>query len=204
MKNQVFIIKGGDSFDSYEDYIKYLKDFKIENLNRFREKRWKENTQKDLGEDFEVIVLEMPNSFNAKYLEWKIWFDKFVPLMNQEVVLVGHSQGGIFLVKYLSENDFSKKILGLHIISAPFDNEGSDGWSLDDFALTDSINDLQKKCENISLYQSRDDEVVPFSSIKKYKEKIPNATKYIFEDRGHFNQTHFLELLENIKRDFIK
>ena len=203
MKKQVVVIKGGDSFDTYEDYLTYLKDFKLENLDRFREKRWKENMNKDLGEDFDVIVLEMPNSLNAKYLEWKIWFDKFIPLLNEELVLVGHSQGGIFLIKYLSENNFPKKLLGLHVVSAPFDAVGSDGWSLADFILTDSISSLQDKYENISLYQSKDDDIVPFHNIGKYKEKIANAVEYVFEDRGHFSQKSFPELIENIKKDFI-
>lgn len=201
-KKQVILIKGGDAFDTYEDYLKFLKEFEIENLDRFREKRWKENIKDDLGADFDVIVLEMPNSLNAKYIEWKIWFDKFVPLMNQEVVLVGHSQGGIFLIKYLSENNFTKKLLGLHLISSPIDTEGSDGWSLADFTLSESILNLTENFKNINLYHSEDDDVVPFSALRKYKEKIPNAKEFKFKDRGHFNQTHFPELVENIIEDF--
>ncbi len=202
MKKQVVVIKGGDSFNTYEEYLEYLKNFILENLNRFRGKRWKENLQKDLGENFDVIVLEMPNSLNAKYLEWKIWFDKFEPLLNDELVMVGYSQGGIFLIKYLSENNFSKKVRGLHIVSAPFDDEGSDGWSLADFALTDAIDSIKEKYEKVFLYQSKDDDIVPLGNIKKYKEKIPNAVEYVFEDRGHFNQESFPELVENIKKDF--
>lgn len=202
MKKQVFVIKGGDAFDTYEDYLKFLRELEMENLDRFRETRWKENLQSDLGGDFDVIVIAMPNSFNSKYVEWKIWFDKFIPLMNEEVVLVGHSQGGIFLAKYLSENNFPKKLLGLHLVSAPIDTEGSDGWSLADFTLSDAISNLNDKFENISLYHSEDDEIVPFSALKKYKEQIPNAKEFAFKDRGHFSQTHFPELVENIREDF--
>ena len=41
---------------------------------------------------------------NARYEEWKIWFERMIPFLNDNVILVGHSLGGIFFVKYLSEN----------------------------------------------------------------------------------------------------
>jgi hypothetical protein len=54
----------------------------------------------------------MPNPMNARYNEWKILFKKIVLLLDDNVILIGHSLGAIFLVKYLSENKFPKKNSG--------------------------------------------------------------------------------------------
>ena len=194
------MVPGGDAFDKYEDYLKFLKDFEIESLDDLKSNGWKNSLQEKLGDDFDVLVVRMPNSFNAKYLEWKIWFEKIVPFLNDSVVLVGHSQGGIFLIKYLSENNFPKKIGSLHIVSAPYDTEGSDGWSLADFVLPENLDKVSENAEDIYFYQSKDDQIVLFNNLAKYKKHFPNAREMIFEDRGHFNQSEFPELVENIKK----
>lgn len=199
MKKQVIVVAGGDSFDTYEDYLKFLESFEIESLDDLKGKRWKDSLPEKLGSDFDVTVLRMPNSFNCKYLEWKIWFDKIVKLLNDGVVLVGHSQGGIFLMKYLAENTISKNIASLHIVAAPFDTEDSDGWTLADFVLPENLDNVSNQVKEIYFYQSKDDSIVVFNHLEKYKKHFPNSKEFIFEDRGHFSQTEFPELVENIK-----
>ncbi len=100
---QILVLHGGDSFGTEEEYISFLKNFEIENLDYFKSKRWKENLQADLGPDFEVIASRMPNAFNARYEEWKIWFEKILPLMDDRCVLLGHSLGGTFLAKTIEK-----------------------------------------------------------------------------------------------------
>ena len=109
MKKQVIVIHGGDTFSTYEEFILFLKDFKID-LNRFRGKDWKSTLQDALGVEYDVLCPQMPNKQNAKYSEWKLWFDKIIPLLNDNIILVGHSVGGIFLVKYLAEENISKNV----------------------------------------------------------------------------------------------
>jgi hypothetical protein len=79
MKKQVVVIHGGDTFDSYEDYLTFLNAFEVDKESLFL-KDWKSTLQSELGENYEVLCLQMPNMFNAKYLEWKIWFEKYIPL----------------------------------------------------------------------------------------------------------------------------
>src|SRR5690348_8942682 len=109
MKHQLIFLHGGDPYDTYEQFLASLKKQEID-LTRMKAKGWKEHLQAKLGPKFDVILPRMPNSMNAKYLEWKIWFEKLIPHMSKEVILGGHSLGGIFLAKYLSENKFPKKI----------------------------------------------------------------------------------------------
>jgi len=46
---------------------------------------------------------------------------------------------------------------------------------------------------------SKDDPVVPFTQLKKYQQALPNAETVVFENREHFNQETFPEIIELIK-----
>lgn len=201
MKKQVVVIHGGDTFDSYEEYISFLKDFKVD-LESLRQKRWKSLLQKELGEDFDIIALQMPNSSNAKYSEWKLWFEKYIPLLNDKVVLLGHSLGGLFLAKYLSENKFPKKIRGVFLVAPPYEEE-TGTKSVADFALPGDLKELEEQAEGIFLYHSKDDSLVPLAEMEKYKKDLPEAHVVTFEDRGHFNQEEFPEIVRDIKGLFV-
>jgi hypothetical protein len=197
IKKQVVVVHGGDTFDTYEEYLGFLNAYEI-NFEKLKIKRWKETLRERLGEDFEVVLPKMPNSMNSKYAEWKIMFEKLPQFLKDDVVLLGHSLGGIFLAKYLSENNFPKKIKATFLVSAPFDTKDSD-YSLGDFILPDSLENFQNQAGKIFLFHSKDDLVVPFADLEKYKKSLPNAEVMVFEDKGHFDQTEFPELVQLIK-----
>jgi len=164
---------------------------------RINRKNWKDHLASNL-KDFEVIYPNMPNMRNSRYEEWKLWFEKALLLLTDEVILVGHSLGGTFLVKYLSENDFSKKITALHLVAPPYDTEVNKE-SLADFALSSTVENISEKADKIFIYQSKDDPEVAFADAEKYKRDLPMAELIAFEDRGHFLQEDFPELIDKIK-----
>lgn len=196
MKNSLLVIHGGTTFDSYDEYMTYLKSCTL-TLEKINAKGWKEFLYLKLPE-FEVVYPKMPNAKNSRYEEWKIWFEKTFPLLSDEVVLVGHSLGGIFLAKYLTENTFPKRVLSLHLVSAPYDSEVIKD-SLADFALSKTVEGLSKVSEKIFFYQSKDDKEVAFADVEKYIRDVPTATLRAFEGRGHFTQEEFPELIEDIR-----
>ncbi len=163
-----------------------------------KKRGWKDNLAESLGKDFEVIIPKMPNPGNARYREWKIWFEKIIPFLEKEVVLIGHSMGGIFLAKYLSENSFPKNIAGLFLVSAPYcgeDLKSSSGG----FSFSGSLEKINQQCKNVFIYHSSDDPNVSFSDFEKYKKSLPEAKARSFQNKGHFNQEEFPEIVENIK-----
>ena len=197
MKKQIVVIHGGNTFDTYEEYLDYLKNYELD-FDRIKAEGWKETLDEKLGEGFEIISPEMPNSSNAKYSEWKIIFDKLIPFLEDTVVLVGHSLGGIFIARYLSENKFPKKILATYLIAAPYDDKDSED-SLADFVLPATLEKLEKQGGKIFIYHSKDDPIVPFVDVKKYTKALPRAEKNIFKTQGHFMQEEFPELIESIQ-----
>ncbi|MDP3052495.1 MAG: alpha/beta hydrolase [bacterium] len=200
MKQQIVLIHGGNTYKTYREYLSFLKKKKID-FERYKNAKsdWKKTLGGKLGKKFEVISLDMPNKANAKYAEWKIWFEKFIPYIKTGVILVGHSLGGIFLAKYLSENKFSKKIRAVFLVAAPYDTEDT-GESLADFILPKKLSKLSQAAENIFIYQSQDDPVVLFVNALKYKKALPQAKMRIFKNRGHFNQASFPEMIKEIKK----
>jgi predicted alpha/beta hydrolase family esterase len=199
MKQQIIVIHGGTSFLNYKNYISFLKNHEI-NFNKLKSSvGWKDSLGKDLGEDFEVLSPRMPNPMNARYEEWKIWFERIVQLLDDNLIFIGHSLGGIFLAKYLSENKISKIIKTTILIAAPFDNANSEE-SLLDFKLPNSFERFLEQSENIFLIQSKDDIIVPFEEVEKYKKALPKAKLIVFEDRQHFNQETFPEIIKLIKQ----
>ncbi|KKW10002.1 MAG: hypothetical protein UY47_C0002G0010 [Parcubacteria group bacterium GW2011_GWB1_49_7] len=196
MKKQVLIIGGGDTFATYEEYLNFLRNYEID-IDRWKSSTddWKPWLREKLAGKYDVIIPMMPNRTNARFEEWKLWFEKFIPFLNDGVILIGHSLGSSFLAKYLSENKFPKKIGAIMLVAGVYEKD-SEGYSLLSFALPEKL-DLQT--ENTMIYHSKDDPVVPFSSLGKFQQALPNAKIRIFEDRGHLNMPEFPELLEDIK-----
>ncbi len=201
LKKQVVVIHGGTSFKTYEDYIKYLqtKDINIEKLKPRQD--WKNSLELVLGSNYEILMPRMPNATNARYKEWKIWFERITEVLNDDLILIGHSLGGIFLAKYLAENTFLKKIKATILVAAPFDDSDSlDAYeSLIDFTLPLSLEKFAQQVEKIYLLYSKDDPVVPLSHLIKYQQKLPNAEVIIFDNKEHFNQETFPEIIELIQ-----
>jgi len=108
MKKQVVVIRGGNTFETRKAYVAYLKRYKLD-IQKLKRGDWKDSLNKDLGKTFEVILPRMPNASDARYEEWKIFFNKLRPFLRSGVILIGHSLGGTFLAKYLSQNRFPKK-----------------------------------------------------------------------------------------------
>src|SRR5690606_1226274 len=136
MKHQVILIHGGDSFNSYNEYLNALKTWPAKK-DWFlpRQNDWKDNFQSDIGHNFEVFRPQMPNKQNSKYAEWRIWFERMFPFLDDGIVLIGHSLGGMFLIKYLAENKFPNKIISLHLIAPPHNQTADIG----DFKLPDNL-----------------------------------------------------------------
>lgn len=193
---QVLVIHGGNAFDSYEEYLTDLRAKEV-TLERLTAKDWKAMLGERLGSAFEVFTPRMPNGQNAKYLEWNIYFEKLFPLMDDGVILVGHSLGGIFLAKYLSEETVSKKIRATLFVAAPFNTAEIHPYA--DFNLSEPLTGVIKQGGDLFFYQSKDDQVVPYSNVKDYQRVFPSAHFTLVDGRGHFNDAIFPELEETLR-----
>lgn len=197
---QVLFIGWGNAYPTRETFIEELKK---RDYNPFEiKKKWKNNLWKDLWENYQVAILDMPNKNIALYKEWKIMFEKAFPHLNWDQIIIAHSLWTIFILKYLAENWFPKRIKQLHLVSALIDDKKMppEEAYLGDFSFDiQKIPGIQNVCDKIFLYHSKDDFCVPFSQWERLHEFLPSAKFEVFEDRGHMLMEEFPELIQNIR-----
>jgi predicted alpha/beta hydrolase family esterase len=200
MKTQIIFIHGGMTFKNKKEYLQYLKTRKI---SLKRKTYWSnEHLRKELDKNFEIISPRMPLQDNARYSDWKIHFERYFPLLRNDIILIGSSLGGIFLAKYLSENKFPKKILSTYLICAPFDNTIPTEDLVGGFKLKSDLSLIEKNSKNVYMMFSKDDDVVPVSHAEKYRKKLPKAKIIIYKSKnGHFKISKFPEIVKMIKND---
>lgn len=193
---QVLIIHGGNSYLSTDQYRSALLSEELSYEELFKQQKWKDWLA-DVLTDRDVLLPDFPNKQNAQYEEWKIYFEKLIPFLEDDVSLVGYSLGAMFLAKYLNESPLKKKVRRIILVSPSHSDDSVEG--VGSFCVTSSKN-LPASSDDIHLFHSKDDPICPFTEFEKFLVELPQATTHIFEDRGHFFQPTFPELLDVLKQ----
>jgi len=194
---QIITIHGGTTFKDYDLYLDFLSHKKL-HIDRFiYTPKWKELLQENLGVDYQVLLPTMPNTTNARYSEWKLWFEHLSELFTDNCILIGHSLGAIFLAKYLSENTLPVKIKATILIAAPYDDESIE--DLTDFKITNLTNKLTEQAGRLVFFNGTDDPVISQTDLKKYQDQLPLAEFKIMAAPDHFVRTEFPELTAFLK-----
>lgn len=150
--------------------------------------------------DVHAVSIEPPFPFRPRYEEWKKEFERFD--LEPDTILVGHSCGGGFLVRYLSENPEIKvgKVALVAPWTNPFDNKESDTADLFDFTIDPVFPD---RTNGVAVFISSDDEPSVIKTVEILKEKVEGLSVKQYEDKGHFclqdlGTEKFPELLDSI------
>ncbi len=141
----------------------------------------------------ETQTPEMPGFYEPNYEKWKDLLDRLHP--DENTMLVGHSCGGGFLVRWLSENN---KKVGKVVLVAPWLDPESE---IDpNFFKFNIDSNLVSKTTGLIVMYSTDDASTVLKSIEILRAKINDAQFKEFEGKGHFvlsslNTEKFPELL---------
>ena len=193
---QILFIHGGNSFPSNDEYLEDLRSLEMDYERLKYAKRWREWIAEQLPGD-DVLTPTFPNGFNAQYDEWVIYFEKIVPFLHDSYSLVGHSLGGMFLAKYLHTHVLPVKARHIILVAARYGEtpENSSGSF-----LVESAVGLDRSADQVHLFHSEDDSAVDFDSLGLFASDIPSAITHIFDDRGHFIDSTFPEVLEILQQ----
>ena len=194
---QVLVINGGTSYGSYESYIEHLKNMSFDYERLKPTQKWRDWLPSALP-DVDVLVHEFPNKNNAQYEEWKITFEKILPLLTGEVTLIGYSLGAMFLAKYLNATTLDKPVKNLVLIAPGYDDDSVE--DLGSFAVESAVG-IDKSANTVHFFHSKDDPVSPFTELAKFQRDVPTAISHVFSDRNHFFQPTFPELVEIIQAE---
>jgi predicted alpha/beta hydrolase family esterase len=176
MKKQVLFIHGAGGYEEDKKLAADLRDA--------------------LGTTYDVRYSKM--SDNHEVAVWKNQIARELAVLDGEVILVGHSLGGSILLKYLSEEKVDKPVAGVFLIALPY--WGAEDWEVDEYTLEKDFASKLPEELPVFMYHSRDDETVPFAHLALYAEKLPQATVYEFDDRGHQFDDDLSEVAQDIRR----
>lgn len=150
--------------------------------------------------DVFAVVLEIPEPYAPRYHVWKREFERFD--VTPETVLVGHSCGGGFLIRWLSEN--KDREVGKVVLVAPWinpeNNPLSDTADFFDFEIDP---DLVSRTAGVTIFNSDNDQATIQQSVQIIREKVKGIDYREFHDKGHFcyedlKTVEFPELVEEI------
>ncbi len=147
--------------------------------------------------DMPTITPEMFHSYAPDYTAWKLEFEK--NHIGKDTILVWHSCGGGFLIRWLSEN---KNIqVGAVILVAPWlDPENT---KQNDFFVFDFDKEFIRRTQKCIIFNSTNDDRDVMDSLEIIQNNIPSIQVKVFENYGHFcfndlGTDAFPELLEEI------
>ncbi len=145
---------------------------------------------------YEAFTPELPEPYHPVYETWRGVFEEYV--LDKDTVLVGHSCGAGFLVRYLSENNVQ---VGKVVLVAPYlDPDGDHIPEFFDFPIK---RNLVAQTKGMTMFISTDDDEDIQESVRIIERECDGIEKRVFEGMGHFTfgemgTREFPELLNEI------
>jgi predicted alpha/beta hydrolase family esterase len=142
---------------------------------------------------------DLPNASSPKIKEWLNEVNALKP--NEETILVGHSRGGMAILRWLeTSNMHVAKVILVATNSANIE----DSYGGDFYSGSYDFSTIRKHCSNFVVLHSKDDRWVPYSAGIENTNAL-NAKLISFENKAHFGaqsdgsvMLEFPELLDEV------
>lgn len=188
MKNAI-ILHGGPSKEEYYDP-------KMPSMSNAHWIPWLQGQL--LKNEIAAATPEVPHAFDRDWVVWNHEVERYE--IGPETILVGHSTGAGFWIKYLSIHPNLK--VGKVILVAPWldpDHEHTKNF-FDDFEIDPSV---VSRTKGITVFYSDDDQKSVLKTVEILREKMKGIVYEEFHNYGHFcsgdmKSTEFPELLQTI------
>ena len=127
---------------------------------------------------YQAFTPEMPEAFRPDYDKWKSEFERYT--VSETSILVGHSCGGGFLLRWLTETKRSVKRL---VLVAPWlDPQGIKAKEFFNCKIDPNI---INRCD-VHLLESSNDALDIQESIRLIRAALGGLKHHVFKGQGHF------------------
>ncbi len=144
---------------------------------------------------------EVPNAWIPEYATWKEAFEQCT--VDEQTVLVGHSCGAGFLLRWLSENQ-DVRVAKVVLIAPWYDPTGDpDNEQTQEFFDFTLDREMVGRAQNFTIIYSTNDAGTIQKSVQSLRDELAGAAYVELANRGHFYDDDSMtvpELLEEIKR----
>lgn len=155
-----------------------------------------------LMEDIATQTPEIPNSWKPEYPLWQKELERYD--ITPKTILVGHSCGGGFIVRWLSEH--TNVNVGKVVLVAPWlDPDRGEATDFFDFTIDPG---LAGRTAGLIIFNSDDDAPDIHKSVHMIRDTVPGTTYREFHNYGHFCHENenlatdvFPELLEEALKE---
>ena len=156
---------------------------------------WLKEQQERKGDT--VFVPNFPNAAFPKYEEWRAHWEKlYAPQVDKKSVLIGHSLGGGFLLRWLSKSHTPIQRL---ILVAPTPDDCGIEEIKDFFTQPLNFEQIKQNTSRIEILGSDNDPYIPLEKFERLIEQL-GARFILCSGQGHLNG----DTLEGIKKKTVK
>lgn len=165
MKRQVLFVQGGGegTHDGWDDKL-------VDSLRQ------------ELGDGYEIRYPRMPQEDNPSLAAWQPALDGELASLQDGSILMGHSVGGILLLKTLIGQP-ARKYGAIFLLAAPFVGDG--GWPSEEIEFPANLGARLHEGTPVHLWHGLDDDIVPPSHVDLYARAIPQAEVSRLPGRDH-------------------
>ncbi len=140
----------------------------------------------------EVLVPDFPNTEFPNYKEWcKHWEGFYASKVNKKSVLIGHSLGGSFLLRWLSESNISIARL---VLVAPAPDDCGINEIKTFFTVSWDGEVLKQNIREIDILGADNDPYISLTKFETLAKKL-GATFKKCPRKGHLNDNTLKEVL---------
>lgn len=133
--------------------------------------------------NYNVIMPNFPIRSEATYLGWSNILDKYINLFDENTIIICHSIGNPFIIKYLAENKLKAK---LYISVAGFcklftvpERADLNNAFIDFQVKLDNINYCKSNIQNRYSLYSDNDHVIPFDILENFIHSLDSVPVFI-------------------------
>lgn len=161
--------------------------------------KWLESELKKI--EYNVIIPEFPPREGVVYKNWSNIFDQYREYINSNTIIVTHSIGNEFIIKYLNENELKINLyISLAGFSDYFEVKDREDLNRADKEFLVSKNEIQRfKSMSKKRYciYSDNDHIVPLEVLEKHPINI-NAIPILIRNIGHMGKKSGLEKIPEV------